>query len=130
VNRVPNPLLLATHRHDHVVPARRLLRIVTALLLAWVAFDLAAVDTCALDVARGRASRQTSVAPLDSRGAPAHHHAALHPDHCFCHGLSTGADTTAALIDPFFTSGSVPGAPPGHLVSVSAALYHPPQLTA
>jgi hypothetical protein len=112
------------------MPSPRILRIVTALLLAWVAFDLAAIDTCALDLGRGQASRQASVAPQDSPGAVAHHHAALHPDHCFCHGLSTGADTTAALIDPFFTSGGVPAAPPGHLVSVSAALYHPPQLTA
>jgi hypothetical protein len=111
------------------VPARRLLRIVTALLLAWVAFDLAAIDTCALDVGRGRAPRQTSVAPLDSPGAVAHHHAALHPDHCFCHGLSTGADTTAALIDPFFIGRDLPDAPPGHLLCVSSALDHPPQLT-
>jgi hypothetical protein len=112
------------------VPARLLLRIVTALLLAWVAFDLAAIDTCALDIGGGRVSRQASVAPLDLRGALAHHHAVPHPDHCFCHGLSTGADTTAALIDPFFTSGGVSGPPPGHVIDVSSPLYHPPQLTA
>jgi hypothetical protein len=112
------------------LPDRRTLHIVTVLLLVWVAFDLAAIDTCALDIGGGQASRQASVAPLDSRGALAHHHAALHPDHCFCHGLSTGADPTAALVDPFFTSGGVPGAPPGHLLRVSSALYHPPQLTA
>jgi len=112
------------------VPSPRILRIVTALLLVWVAVDLAAIDTCALDIGGGRASRQTSVAPLDSRGALAHHHAVLHPDHCFCHGLSTGADTTAALMDPFFIGRALPDAPPGHLLCVSSALYHPPQLTA
>jgi len=112
------------------VPSPRTLRFVTALLLVWVAFDLAAIDTCALDIGGGRASRQTSVAPLDLRGALAHHHAPLHPDHCFCHGLSTGADTAAAVIDPFFASGGVPGAPPGHLLRTSSALYHPPQLSA
>jgi hypothetical protein len=112
------------------VPSPRILRFVTALLLVWVAFDLAAVDTCALDVGSGRASRQTSVAQLDSPGALAHHHAVLHPDHCFCHGLSTGADASAALMDPFFTCGGVPGAPPGHLLRTSSALYHPPQLSA
>ena len=87
---------------------RPILRFVTVLLLVWVAFDLAAIDTCALDIGGGQASRQASVAPPDSRGALAHHHAALHPDHCFCHGLSTGADTTAALVDPFFARTSAP----------------------
>jgi len=109
------------------VPNRRILRIVTALLLVWVAFDLAAVDTCALDVDGGRASRHTSVAPPAPQGAMAHPHAVLHPDHCFCHGLSTGADTTAALIDPFSPGRAVPDTPPGHLCQVSSALYHPPQ---
>jgi len=112
------------------VPSPRILRIVTALLLVWVAFDLAAIDTCALDIGGGRGSRQTSVSALDLRDALAHRHAVLHPDHCFCHGLSTGADTTAALIDPFSTSDRVPGPPPGHVFDVSSALYHPPQLTA
>ena len=112
------------------MPDRRILRFVTALLLVWVAFDLAAIDTCALDIGRGQASRQTSVAALDSRGALAHDHAALHPDHCFCHGLSTGAGMSAALIDPFFTGGAVPDAPPGHLLQTATALYHPPQLLA
>jgi hypothetical protein len=113
-----------------VVPSPRILRIVTALLLVWVAFDLAAIDTCALDFQKQAASAQTSVAPLDPQGAAAHSHAVLHPDHCFCHGLSTGADASAALIDPFFTCGGVPGAPPGHLLRTSSALYHPPQLSA
>ena len=112
------------------MPDRRLLRLVTALLLAWVAFDLAAIDTCALDVGSGRASTQTSMASPDSRGAVAHRQAVLHPDHCFCHGLSTGADTSAALIDPFFTGGAVPDAPPGNLLQAATALYHPPQLLA
>jgi hypothetical protein len=111
------------------VPDRRLLSVVTALLLAWIAFDLAAIDTCALDFHAQPASGQASVAP-DLQGAAAHSHAVLHPDHCFCHGLSTGPDSSAALIDPFFASGGVPGAPPGHLLRTSSALYHPPQLSA
>jgi hypothetical protein len=112
------------------VPERRILRVVTALLLAWIAFDLAAIDTCALDVGSSRASTRTSMAPPDSRNAVAHGHVVLHPDHCFCHGLSTGADTSAALIDPFFTGGAVPDTPPGHLLQAATALYHPPQLIA
>jgi len=107
-----------------------MLRFVTVLLLAWIAFDLAAIDTCALDLQKQAPSARTSVAPHDPQGATAHPHPALHPDHCFCHGLSTGADASAALIDPFFTSGGVPGTPPGHLLRTSATLYHPPQLSA
>jgi hypothetical protein len=99
----------------------------TVLFLAWVAFDLAALDTCALAVERSHASQRTSVTTPDSHGAPAHQHAVLHPDHCFCHGLSTGADTTAALIDPFFAGRPVPDSPPGHLLRASSVLYHPPQ---
>jgi hypothetical protein len=112
------------------VPDRRVLRFVTALLLMWVAVDLAALDTCALDIDKAAARTLTSVAPLDLQGASAHPHAVLHPDHCFCHGLSTGADSSASLLDPFFTSGAVADAPPAHLLQVSSALYHPPQLTA
>lgn len=112
------------------MPTRRILHIVTTLLLVWVAFDLAALDTCALNVDSGPAPRQTSLAPFDSSGGPAHHHVVLHPDHCFCHGLSTGADTAAAMIDPLFIGRALPDSPPGHLLRVSSALYHPPQLSA
>jgi hypothetical protein len=112
------------------VPEHRILRIVTALLLAWVAFDLAAIDTCALDAGTSPATARTSIARPDSSGAVAHRHAVLHSDHCFCHGLSTGADTSAALVDPFFMGGAVPDAPPGHLLQAATALYHPPQLLA
>jgi hypothetical protein len=103
---------------------------VTVLLLAWIAFDLAAIDTCALDFHTQPASARTSVDSNDLQGAAAHSREVLHPDHCFCHGLSTGADSSAALIDPFFASGTVTDAPPGHLLRVSSALYHPPQLAA
>ena len=109
---------------------RRILHIVTTLLLVWAAFDLAALDTCALNVGSGQAPRQTSVTPFDSPGGLARHHVVLQPDHCFCHGLSTGADTTAALIDPFFVGRALPDSPPPHLLRVSSALYHPPQLSA
>jgi hypothetical protein len=112
------------------VPNRRVLRVVTVLLLVWVAVDLAAIDTCALDVDQVPASAHASVSTLDPHGASAHARVVLHPDHCFCHGLSTGADTSAALIDPFFTGGAVPDSPSGHLLQAASALYHPPQLPA
>jgi hypothetical protein len=111
------------------VPSRSILRVVTALLLAWIAVDLAAIDTCALDFDKLSASAQASVAPFDSGGGSAHPHAVLHPDHCFCHGLSVGADSSV-LGDPFNGGVAVPDAPQGHLLRVSAALYHPPQLSA
>ena len=112
------------------MPNPRILRIVTVLLLAWIAFDLAAIDTCAMAGDSSQTSERTSVTTPGSHGAPAHPHAVLHPDQCFCHGLSTGADTTAALVDPFFAGRPVPDSPPGHLLRVSSALYHPPQLAA
>jgi hypothetical protein len=107
-----------------------MLRTVTALLLVWVAFDLAAIDTCALGLDRGQASAQTSVGAPDARAAFGHHHAVFHPDHCFCHGLSTGAGTRAALIAPLSVGGAVPDVPSGHLLRASTALYHPPQRSA
>ena len=110
------------------MPDRRILRIATALLLMWIAVDLTAVDTCALYGGPGEAPAHVSIAAPGSGGGPAHQHAVLHPDHCFCHGLSTGADTTAALIDPLSISQTVPDSPSGHVLRIASALYHPPQL--
>jgi hypothetical protein len=100
------------------------------MLLAWVAFDLMAIDLCALDVDGVPAPLQVRVAYFGPQGASAHPHAVPHLDHCFCHGLSTGAATSAAVVDPFFTGGTVPDSPPGHLLQAATALYHPPQLIA
>ena len=111
------------------MPRHRNLRRVTALLLVLIAIDLAAVHTCALDVGGVSGTPGTSVAPLDPLGGPAHQHAVLHPDHCFCHGLSMGADTSP-LTDPFSSACAILDAPPGHLLKASSALYHPPQLSA
>jgi hypothetical protein len=112
------------------VLSRRVLRAATVLLLVWIAVDLAAVDTCALDIDSHAASARSPVALREAGGASTHPHAVLHPDHCFCHGLSTGADTTASLIDPVLIARAVPDSPAGHLLRASTALYHPPQLSA
>ena len=101
----------------------------TALLLVLIALDLAAVHTCVLDSHGAPGAAATSVAPLDSSDGAGHPRAALHPDHCFCHGLSTGA-ALSVLDEPFRKAGTVPETPPGHLFRVSSALYHPPQLPA
>lgn len=111
------------------MPSRQLLRFVTALLLVWIAVDLAAVHTCALDVGKASGPTHTAIVASDGPGAPAHQHAPVHPDHCFCHGLSTGANS-APLPGPFQPAGAVPDTPHAHLLRVPTSLYHPPQLTA
>jgi hypothetical protein len=111
------------------VPDRRVLRLATALLLALIAIDLAAVHTCALYIGAAPGPAHTSLVALDGPGAPAHQHPPLHPDHCFCHGLSTGADS-APLPGPFQPAGAVPETPHAQLLRVPTSLYHPPQLTA
>jgi hypothetical protein len=112
------------------VLSRRLLRFVTTMLLVWIAVDLAAIDTCALPAGHCRALTRTSVSSPASGGVPAHSYAALHPDHCFCRGVSTGADLTAAVIDPAAVGHSVADAPSDHPSRISAALYHPPRAAA
>jgi hypothetical protein len=111
------------------MPSRRILRSVTALLLVLVAFDLAAVHTCAFGADEAAGAARASVAPLTSSDDTGHPGAVLHPDHCFCHGLSIGADASA-LAESFRKTGTVPETPPGHLLRAPSALYHPPQLTA
>lgn len=101
----------------------------TALLLALIALDLAAVHTCVLDPLGAPGAAPTSVAHPDSSDGAGHPRAALRPDHCFCHGLSIGA-ALSVLDEPFRKAGIVPETPPGHLLRVPSALYHPPQLPA
>ena len=101
----------------------------TTLLLVLVAFDLAAVHTCAFDSPKASGAARTSVAPVESADGAAHRDAVLHPDHCFCHGLSIGADPSV-LTEPLRTLGSVCDMPPGHLLQIPSALDHPPQLAA
>ena len=101
----------------------------TALLLVLIAFDLAAVHTCAFDSPTVSGAARTSVASLNSSGSSGHSGAMLHPDHCFCHGLSIGADSSV-LTEPFHKVGTVPETPPGHLLQVPSTLYHPPLLLA
>lgn len=108
---------------------RRLLRTVTAILLAWIAVDLAALDTCALHRGQGPISARSVVSAPPAGGGPAHSHTALHPDHCFCRAVSTGA-AHALPAEPRRPAEIVLEPPPGHPLHVPAALYHPPQLHA
>jgi hypothetical protein len=111
------------------VPKRLILRFVTALLLVLIAFDLAAVHTCAFDAHEAAGAARASLAPLTSSDGAGHSGAVLHPDHCFCHGLSIGADASV-LTESLRKTGTVLETPPGHLLRAPSALYHPPQLPA
>ena len=111
------------------MPKRSTLRFLTALLLASIDFDLAVVHSCALEVGRASDARHHTLAAVEGTGAGGHHDAPLNPDHCFCHGLSTGA-AHALLIAPHRQAETVLESPPGHPLHASAALYHPPQLPA
>lgn len=106
---------------------RRSLRLVALVLLAWIAVDLTAIDTCVPDFAKQPAAACPSVRASAPAGGPSSHAALPHPDQCFSHGLWAGADSSAALAEPVFTSGAVPDVPARHLLRASASLYHPPQ---
>jgi len=109
---------------------RRLRRIASVLLLVWIAFDLAALDTCALDPDHQMEASGTSWQAPQPRGAAAHPRAVLHADHCFCHGLSTGAGSPVTLADPFDRGPFVSAPPRSILRQPEPPVYHPPQRTA
>jgi hypothetical protein len=99
------------------------------LLLGLIASDLALVHTCALETGRAPDSRRQTLAAVDGPGGHGQHQAPVHPDHCFCHGLSTGAGD-ALVIAPHCQAETVLESPSRHPLHASAALYRPPQLTA
>jgi hypothetical protein len=111
------------------LPDRRVLRIVTAVLLMWIAVDLAAVHPCTLDGGYGQAPARPSVSAPPCSDGPGPSHAVLHQDDCFCHGISTGAGR-ALPVAPRRQAEAVRESPTGHPLQASAALYHPPQLPA
>jgi len=122
----PGPAFQPTERR---VPRRRTLHVLTALLLLSIAVDLTLVHTCALDVVQASDARHLTLTAVGGAGGGGHHDAPLHPDHCCCHGLSTGA-SRALLAAPRRQAETVLESPPGHPLHASAALYHPPQLPA
>lgn len=102
-------------------------RIASVLLLVWIAFDLAALDTCALDADHLAGASGFSWQAPQPPSAAAHPRAVLHPDHCFCHGLSTGAGSPVTLADPFDRGHFVPEPPRSLLLQPEPPVYHPPQ---
>jgi hypothetical protein len=103
-----------------------LIRILTFVLLLWVALDVGAHGLFASDFAPIASSNTSLRLCLDDSGATA----PVTPDHCFCHGISMGAvvPTPIAGLTPAGTlvldlSCQVPGSDPH-------PLDRPPQLTA
>jgi hypothetical protein len=109
---------------------RLLRRLVVVLLLVWIAVDLTALDTCALDIHFGPAVPPASAHALQIPGTPAHPHAVLHPDHCFGHGLSIGPGLPIWLSNPLSAAANLPDATPGRLHWAAMALDHPPRTLA
>ena len=109
---------------------RLLRRLVVVLLLVWIAVDLTALDTCALDIHFGPAVPPASAHALQIPGTPAHPPAVLHPDHCFGHGLSIGPGLPIWLSNPLSAAANLPDATPGRLHWAAMALDHPPRTLA
>jgi hypothetical protein len=109
---------------------RRLIRFVAVVLLAWIAVDLAAIDTCALAMDVGPVVPSSSAQAFRAPGPPAHPHAVLHPDHCFCHGVSVGPGMAARLAKPFGTTARLADITSGRFHWTTTVLDHPPKTLA
>jgi hypothetical protein len=105
-----------------------LLRAIAIFLLAWIAVDLVAIDTCVLDVDEVAGCPGSTVA-FRAPGS-SHHGINLNPDHCLCHGHTIAPGTPAALAAPVLIETSLAAAVAARPHDSSSALYHPPQLLA
>jgi hypothetical protein len=103
-----------------------LLRIVAIFLLAWVAVDLVAIDTCVLDVDEAAGDPGSSGA-FQAPGRP-HVPVAPHHHNCLCHGQSVASDAPASLAAPVLIATPVVDATAATPRDAASALYHPPQL--
>jgi hypothetical protein len=112
------------------VKRRRLLRFVAVVLLAWIAVDLAAIDTCALDMDPDPAVPTSSAQAFRAPAPPAHPHAVLHPNHCFCHGLSVGPGMAARFSRPCSAAARLADLTPGRFHWTLTVLDHPPKTLA
>ena len=108
---------------------RPFLRVITIFLLAWIAVDLAAIDTCALDVDADCEGGPSATLAFRAPG-PSHVPFALHPDHCFCHGHTLAPDASPHLAAPPLVETTLADAAASRLHDSASALYHPPQFRA
>ena len=108
---------------------RRLLRFGALLVLAWIAVDLAAIDTCALDI---DAAPPVDAATVSVLGAPGCAHTPTGSPHgeCVCHSHSVEPTATMRLAAPASLAMMVGVFPPDRPHHVPVPLDHPPQLTA
>ena len=106
---------------------RPFLRVIAIFLLAWIAVDLAAIDTCALDVDAECEGGSSATLAFRAPG-PSHVPIALHPDHCLCHGHTLAPDASAHLAAPPLVATTLADAAASRLHDSPSALYHPPQL--
>jgi hypothetical protein len=109
---------------------RRGFRFVTVLLLAWIAWDLAAIDTCAFSEGQPAAVPWQSIQAPATEGPNAHPLSLPHPDSCLCRGHSTGAQPVAVLAAPACQELTVPPAASSYVFQISIAVFHPPQRAA
>ena len=108
---------------------RPFLRVITIFLLAWIAVDLAAIDTCALDVDAEREGGPGATLALRAPGS-SHVPIALHPDHCLCHGHTLAPDASASLAAPALVETTIADEAADRPHASPSGLYHPPQLQA
>jgi hypothetical protein len=103
--------------------------VITIFLLAWIAVDLAAIDTCALDVDADCEGGPSATLALRAPGS-SHVPIALHPDHCLCHGHTLAPDASAHLCAPSLVETTIAGEAAARPHGAASALYHPPLLRA
>jgi hypothetical protein len=105
---------------------RRVARIVSVVLLGWIAVDLAGVDTCALDINAAPPAASTAEASLTPPGS-SHPPEPADGDRCICHSQSVEPGTPVRFDAPSHGASSVADGSPTHPLTTASALYHPPQ---
>jgi len=111
------------------VHPRPFVRAIAILLLAWIAVDFAALDTCVFEACREADGGHGGAPSVGTAAAP---HAALphHPDDCLCHGLGLEPGRPAGLSAPTLIASAIASVASARPLDTPSALYHPPQLHA
>lgn len=105
---------------------RRLLRFGALLLLAWIAVDLAAIDTCALDFDAAPPVDSAHVSVLCAPGCSRAPAGSPHGE-CVCHSHSVEPTAVIRLAVPARPATIVGMLRPDRPLGVPVPLDHPPQ---